>query len=55
MKLEEEERAQGALEYLLIIAGAIFVAVAVGVYLKSVPGQTEHKLNQEFEHVLHGF
>jgi uncharacterized protein (UPF0333 family) len=55
MKLCKEEKAQGALEYLIIIAGAIFVAAAVGLYLKSIPGQTENRLNEETLHVIHGF
>tara|TARA_Y100000310_G_C20637292_1_gene791880 strand:+ start:1691 stop:1855 length:165 start_codon:yes stop_codon:yes gene_type:complete len=51
----QEEKAQGSLEYLLIIAGAIFVAAVVGLFLKSIPGQTENRLNQETQQVLHGF
>ena len=36
MKFIEEEAAQGALEYLLMLAGAIFVAITVGLYLKGI-------------------
>jgi len=51
----KEEKAQGALEYLLMIAGAIVVAIVVGLYLKGIPGQAENAFNQGREHVIHGF
>ena len=55
MKFRDEEKAQGALEYLIILAGAVLVAVAVGWYLKNVPGQTEHKFNIGTNAAIHGF
>ena len=36
MKLVQEKRAQGSIEYLLIIAGAILVALVIGAALKAV-------------------
>ncbi|MBU0636557.1 class III signal peptide-containing protein [Candidatus Micrarchaeota archaeon] len=36
MKLLHEKRAQGTLEYIAIIAGAIIVATVVGLALKSM-------------------
>lgn len=55
MKLSNEEKAQGALEYLIILAGAVLVAIAVGWYLKSIPVQTENRFNQQTNAVVHGF
>ena len=36
MKLLEENRAQGALEVLLMLAAAVLMAALVGLYLKNV-------------------
>ncbi len=55
MNFAEEEKAQGSMEYLIILAGTVFVAVAVGLYLKSVPSQTEHRVAQETHAAIHGF
>lgn len=55
MSLAKDEKAQGALEYLIILAGAIFMAVAVGLYLKSIPAQTENKFNEATQNVIEGF
>ena len=55
MNLRKEEKAQGSLEYLLILAGAIIIAVAVGLYLKSIPQAVQHKFHSGTEHIIHGF
>lgn len=55
MTLTKEEKAQGALEYLILLAGAVFVAAVVGLYLKSIPGEIEPRLNNARTHVINGF
>jgi uncharacterized protein (UPF0333 family) len=45
-KLLKEEKAQTAIEYLLIIGGAIGVATIVGLYLKSIPRSREEDVNE---------
>jgi uncharacterized protein (UPF0333 family) len=55
MTLKTEEKAQGALEYLILLAGAIFVAAAVGLYLKSIPGEIEPKFDEARTDVMEGF
>jgi uncharacterized protein (UPF0333 family) len=41
-----DEKAQGSLEYLLLIGGAIIIAVIVYVVLTSIAPQTQNKINQ---------
>ena len=55
MTLKKEEKAQGALEYLILLAGAIFVAAAVGLYLKSIPSEIEPKFNEARTNAIEGF
>ncbi len=55
MTLTKEENAQGSLEYLILLAGAIFVAAAVGLYLKSIPGEIEPTFNEARTNVINGF
>ncbi len=47
-----EERAQGALEYLLLIAGAVLVAAIVLVFLADIVPQTKHEANEKLQHFL---
>ncbi len=47
MKILNEEKAQGSLEYLLLLGGAVAVAAIVGLYLKSLPKQVEGSVNQQ--------
>lgn len=48
-----DNKAQGALEYLILIAGAIVVAAVVIVILTQTAGPTTHKINQVTEHIFH--
>jgi len=41
-----DKKAQGALEYLLIIAGAVILAGVVIVVLSDISGSTKHKTNE---------
>lgn len=41
-----DERAQGALEYLLLIGGAILVAVVVIVVLTGLTAPTKNRINE---------
>jgi len=45
MNLWKEERAQGSLEVLLMLAAAVLMAAFVGLYLKGLPkGSVENKV-----------
>ncbi|GEM_PF-1421345 len=43
MKLLEEKKAQTSIELLLLLGGAILVAVAVGIALKSIGTNTSNE------------
>ena len=45
MKLLKEKRAQGSIEYLMIIGGVVLVAAIVGLYLKSIANTTAAQAN----------
>jgi len=45
MKFLKEQKAQTAIETLLIIVAAVVVAIIVGMFLKSIPPQLEHKIS----------
>ncbi len=45
-------KAQGALEYLLLIGGAILVAVVVLIVLSNILQPTEEKINETTENFL---
>ena len=47
MRLILEKRAQGSIEILLLIAGAITVATIVGLYLKHAANQSLQKAGAE--------
>lgn len=51
-RLWKEERAQGATEYLLIAAGAIAVATAVGLYIKSIPQDVGGQIEKANEDII---
>ena len=42
-----EENAQGAIELLLLLAGIIFIAAVVGLYLKQTATQLAEDINAE--------
>ncbi len=48
-----DSRGQGALEYLLLIGGAVAVAAIVIVLLMSFSGRTEAVTNQKMEEAIH--
>ncbi|RLG71123.1 MAG: hypothetical protein DRO04_00480 [Candidatus Iainarchaeum archaeon] len=48
-----DQKTQGALEYLLLIGGAILVAVAVLIVLGNVLQPTKEKINETTENFLH--
>jgi uncharacterized protein (UPF0333 family) len=47
MKMLEEKKAQGSVEYLLLIGGVIVIALAVGLYMKSIPPQIQKPIEGE--------
>jgi len=47
-----ENKAQGALEYLLLIAGAIIVAAIVIVVLGNIITPVQHETNERLGHWL---
>ena len=47
-----EERAQGAIEYLLLIAGAVLVAAAVLAFLTYIVPETRNAANNKLENFL---
>ena len=47
-----EEKAQGAIEYLLLIAGAVLVAAAVLTFLASIVPQTRNEANERLQNFL---
>ncbi len=47
-----DNKAQGALEYLLIIAGAVILAAVVIVVLGDISGSTKDKTNTTLDHWL---
>ena len=55
MQLNSEQKAQTAVETMLMIAAAVIIAVAVGLYLKSIPPAVEHKVNEQRHSILNEF
>ena len=55
MNVWEEEKAQTGTEYIIMLAGAILVAIVVGLFLKSIPSQAQPKINQAANAAYHGF
>jgi uncharacterized protein (UPF0333 family) len=47
MKILKSQKAQGAIEYLLLIGGAILIATLIGFYLKTIPQQTSGSIEQK--------
>ncbi|MFH0715033.1 MAG: class III signal peptide-containing protein [Candidatus Diapherotrites archaeon] len=47
MKLLEEQKAQGSLEYLLLLGGIVAVVAIIGLYLKSYPKTLEGSVNAQ--------
>ena len=45
------ERGQASVEVLVLLAGAVFVAIAVGLYLKGVAGNISEKASEVSEGV----
>ncbi|MEW6294774.1 MAG: class III signal peptide-containing protein [Candidatus Diapherotrites archaeon] len=45
MNFLKEQKAQTAIETLLIIVAAVVVAIIVGAYLKTFPGRVENEIN----------
>jgi len=52
MALINEEKGQGALEYLLLIGGAVLVAVIVISLLLSLTGQAKQEAQSQFTRFL---
>lgn len=52
MSFFQDQKAQGAIEYLLLIGGVVLIATIVGFYLKSLPKQVEPGLQAGTEGVL---
>lgn len=50
-----EEKAQGALEYLLLIAGAVLVAAIVIVLLSGLTGTPGNAANTGATHIVGGY
>ena len=50
-----DNKAQGALEYLLLIAGAVLVAAIVIVLLSSLAGTGKHQVEHSTAHMQHAF
>lgn len=50
-----ENKAQTSLEALLIIAGAIVIAAAVGLYMKSIPSAVEQQVIDKQDDIVSGF
>ncbi len=48
-----DEKAQGAIEYLLLLAGAILVAVAVLAFMAQVTPAGTHAANGQLNEFLH--
>jgi len=48
-----EEKAQGSLEYLLLVAGAIIVAAVVLVLLSGMLSPTKHATENKLHSFLH--
>jgi hypothetical protein len=48
-----EESAQGAIEYLLLIAGAILVAAVVLSFMTFIVPQTRNAANEKLTNLLH--
>ena len=55
MNVWEEEKAQTGTEYIIMLAGAILVAIVVGLFLKSIPPQAQNQINEATNAVYHGF
>ncbi len=55
MKLGEEKKAQTSIEYLLILAAAVVLAVVVGLYLKSIPPRIHDEAGGKTENIINGF
>ncbi len=49
MKILKSQKAQGAIEYLLLIGGAILIATLIGFYLKTIPQQTSGSIETKAE------
>ncbi len=48
-----DEKAQGAIEYLLLIAGAVLVAAAVLAFMTFIVPQTKNTANTKLVNFLH--
>ena len=53
-KFAMDEKAQGAIEMLLLIGGVVLVALVVGIYLKSIPGQLAPEIEAAGENIASG-
>lgn len=55
MQLNTDQKAQSAVETMLMIAAAVIIAVVVGLYLKSIPTSIENTVNNQSANILNQF
>lgn len=55
MQFRKDSKAQAAVETMLMIAAAVVIAVAVGLFLKSIPPSIENTVNNSRENILNQF
>ena len=55
MQFKNDQTAQSAVETMLMIAAAVVIAVAVGLYLKSIPQTLQNTVNNQRENILNEF
>jgi Flp pilus assembly pilin Flp len=55
MQFKKDHKGQTAVETMLMIAAAVVIAVAVGLYLKSIPPTIENTITHQREDILNTF